>query len=85
MGKGINVSDIEFRSWVIYDNPRDHPGKAIVRQWVVLKSTGQPEATNDLMVFDSVKDAKRDHPRASSRVFMERHPNDDPVIAGYFV
>jgi hypothetical protein len=62
--------------WVIYQNPRDFPGK-----WVLRAQMATPDGVTALpqcVVADSLDEARSRVPYGLIR--MTRHPNDDPVI-----
>jgi hypothetical protein len=63
--------------WVIYQNPRDFPGK-----WVLRGQTAGPGGVitplPQCVVVDSLDEARTHVPYGL--VCMTRHPDDDPVI-----
>jgi hypothetical protein len=61
-----------FKIWCVYQNPRDYPGKFVVRRW-----------TNNMAgawchVADSLESVRRVLPRHLNR--MDRDGGDDPCI-----
>jgi hypothetical protein len=62
-----------FDLYTIYENPRDYPGKFVVRRWVGLK----PDPTAE--VRDTLADARAAVP--VGRVLLSRMADDDPCIA----
>lgn len=71
------MTDRPFYIYVIYDNPRDYPGKFVVRrQW---PHDGQVIADKEaLAVVDTLDQARAALPDGLIR--FDRHPNDDSVI-----
>lgn len=61
--------------WVIYENPRDFPGKWVVRRWVGLAPDKDAAA-----VADSLESARSAVPGIAFRDRIERMPGDDPAI-----
>lgn len=61
--------------FVIYNNPKDHPGSYVVRRWAL---TNPPTPDRDCWLFPSLEDARRIIP--ASAVLFPRHPDDDPCI-----
>lgn len=59
--------------WVIYDSPRDHPGRFVARLWI-----GE-EATDTVLFATRIKPLRARLQRAGL-VRLERHMDDDPVI-----
>lgn len=64
--------------FVVYENPRDYPGKFVVRRWPnCLVPQPVPEAV-PMIVCDSLDVARAAVP--SWAVRLERFPDDDPAI-----
>jgi hypothetical protein len=69
--------------WVIYQNPRDYPGRVVVRRQVVRVVV--PGQTADIVpdpapvaVVDTVTEARRALP--PGLVLCPRFPEDDPAL-----
>lgn len=63
--------------WVIYFNPRDHPGKFVLRGQDAVQGGGvQPHL--EAFVGDSLEEVRQALP--PGLVWMPRHSSDDPVI-----
>lgn len=60
--------------YVIYDNPRDYPGKFVVRRWIGLQACAEPEG-----VFTTINEARTVVPAGA--VFITPYDTDDPCIA----
>lgn len=66
--------------WVVYDSPKDHPGKVVVRLWRIAPTFLQAIATTTLLTFDDIE-AARARLRERGHVYrINRSPDDDPVI-----
>lgn len=63
---------------VVYVGPSDFLGKVVVRRWCIGEGTMEPEA-RPWNVSNSLNEARQSIPDGLHRI--ERHPNDDPVIA----
>jgi hypothetical protein len=63
--------------WTIYASPLDHPGRFVVRRWLVAH-TPVPDRTCE--VYATLADARAAVPRGLVR--MPRSPGDDPCIVG---
>ena len=64
---------------IVYDNPRDYPGKAVLRRWFIYEQPvpeGEPMAVCDTV--DGVREVL--HERRPGRVRLEKHELDDPAI-----
>lgn len=77
--------------WVIYRNPRDYPGKYVVRAEDVVADQREPVSRPQCAVCASLAEARAAVPQyqthqhdgvtyASELVRMDRHPSDDPTI-----
>lgn len=69
------MSDV-LNQYVIYQDPKDHPGKVIVRHWAI-KSTGIKQG--EAWEFKSIAHA-RNHLRGMGLFVVPRSPDDDPVV-----
>jgi len=63
--------------WVIYANPRDFPGKHVVRRHVS-RADGTYGATDEFEVADTLDETREFVPGWAIR--LDRQPEDDPVI-----
>ncbi len=77
--------------WVIYRNPRDYPGRFVVRAQDVFAGNPEPVRRPECAVCNTLSQARAALPRfqthehegrtyGSELVRMERQPNDDPTI-----
>lgn len=62
-----------LETFVIYENPRDYPGKFVVRKWQGLEPDIAP-----LTVCESLEIARSFVP--PDKFNLGRHKNDDPAI-----
>jgi hypothetical protein len=65
----------DLPQFVIYDSPKDHPGKFVVRMWRIGLQMGP---TDTMAVFDTLEQARAFIPLGL--FCMTRSPEDDPVI-----
>jgi len=64
---------------VIYDNPRDFPGKYVVRKHVI--EPGFTAPTREHSVHNTLKEARRSLPNAGRHMLrVPRSPDDEPQI-----
>lgn len=66
----------ELITWAVYCNPRDFPGRFVVREWMA--SDGQVIPGRLLGVTDTLEQARSLIPAGAVR--MEPRPGGDPVI-----
>lgn len=59
----------------IYDNPKDAPGKFIVRRWEV--RAGKVEG-KERVIWDTLEEARKSV--SNGRTAIPRQPSDDPCI-----
>jgi hypothetical protein len=78
MGMQQNLRKEGLSFWAIYENPRDFPGKFVVRQHFASKESPKPVALVDAIVVDSIEKAREAIP--AGLLNLGRHPADDPVI-----
>jgi hypothetical protein len=63
--------------WVVYFNPRDHPGKWVLRGQDVIRGGGiRPQPA--IFIEDSLEAVRTHLP--PGLVMLMRDPSDDPVI-----
>ena len=70
-----------MRQYTIYRNPRDYPGRCVVRGWTIVRGEHQHELIVDaepLAIVDTVEEARAAVPPGLVR--LDRLPGDDPVI-----
>lgn len=60
--------------WTIYDNPRDFPGRFVVRVWY--GTVPEPECTT----HDTLEAARLSVMDEGASGFFDRSPEDDPCI-----
>lgn len=70
------MSEAVFSTWTIYFNPKDHPGKYVVRRFEIGKALTRP--TNDMFVADTLDEARALLP--IGLLCFKRDLSDDPVI-----
>jgi hypothetical protein len=77
-GYGITVSKLEM--FVVYENPRDFPGKFVVRRWEISGggTSSVQVACRHACVCDTLEEAREPFP--DFLVCLTRHPDDDPCI-----
>lgn len=68
--------------YVVYVNPRDFPGKVVVRRWGIDADGPAPES-KEFAVVDSIIEAREALPEGLFKI--RRSPNDDPVIAEVWI
>lgn len=66
---------------MIYFNPKDNPGKYVVRCWKITREG--PAATTELSVHERLEGAREAVP--AGLVCLTRSPTDDPVIVEVWV
>ena len=64
--------------WTIYDNPRDYPGKFVVRRWMILSHKEDPEPSHECTVHNTLKQARASLP--PGLYCMRAGTSDDPCI-----
>lgn len=67
--------------YVIYENPKDFPGKFVVRRHAVMAGQSVPDKQG--IVCNTLKEARSMVP--SGLVNLHRFPEDDPVIKEVWV
>lgn len=73
----------ELLQWVVYDHPKDHPDKWVLRRWRVLggsvpEGVERIQADGEAILGDSLDDVRKHIPEGSLN--LGRFPGDDPVI-----
>jgi hypothetical protein len=68
--------------FVVYDSPRDAPGRAVVRRWVIGPGTHEP--TPQAREFDGLDEAVGEM-LALGLARIDRMPGDDPCIHSVWV
>lgn len=64
--------------WCVYNKPKDYPDKVVARRWV-LSASGEPEATDDLVIENRLESVRRK--LLEKNLFpLPRHDNDDACI-----
>lgn len=71
------TQDESLKMFVIYQNPRDYPGKYVVRAWDIGSATISPEM-EPRHVSDSIEGARDSLPPGLMK--LDRAPFDDEVI-----
>jgi hypothetical protein len=71
-------SDDVLRQYVVYNSPKDFPGKYVVREWTIVRGSDKPVACADARAFETLEEARRGIP--GGMVKIPRHPKDDVVI-----
>ena len=68
--------------YVVYVNPRDFPGKVVVRRWGI-DADGPAAEDEPMAVTNSLNEARDALP--DGLIKIRRSPNDDPVIAEVWI
>lgn len=77
------IAEPVVETFTIYRNPRDFPGKYVVRKWLIVKGVEGPVPTEDKYVADTIEEVRLRIP--SGFVRIERMMEDDPVIVESWV
>lgn len=65
--------------WVVYFNPRDYPGKFVLRGQDVFPGQDEPVPQTGCLVRDTIEDIRQ--PLEERGLYREpRQPQDDPAI-----
>lgn len=67
--------------WVIYNSPRDYPGKFVVRRWEI--RPGIPIPTSDVGTADTLEEIRRMIPSGLYR--LPRFDEDEPQIVEVWI
>ena len=67
--------------YVIYERPKDYPGKFVVRKWEISPEGMSP--VNEVMLAFTLLGARLHVP--PGRVKIERQADDDPVIVEVWI
>jgi hypothetical protein len=70
-----------MNQWVVYFNPKDYPGKYVVRRWRIAQ--GSAEAAKEATVHDSLEEARAAIPPGLYP--LERFADDDRVIVEVWI
>lgn len=70
-------------TWVIYENPLDHPDEFVVRRWDVVAGNPEPIPADEEVVVHTLGLARMAIPPGS--VCLGRRPDDDPAILEVWV
>lgn len=76
----------ELSLYVVYNNPRDFPGKVVVRRQVARVSNLGPSISPDIAptaVCETIEEARRHLPYGVTNI--GRQDDDDPVIAEVWI
>lgn len=75
----VKPEDIAMFNYVIYEDPKDYPGKFVVRRWAIVRGRPEPMPEADpLGVVDTIEAARALVPRGLYP--LGRHAQDDAVI-----
>jgi len=66
--------------YVVTKNPRDIPGKVVVRGWIVAPGNPNPLPTNYHVEYDTYEAARLELEQSVDLACVPRDENDDPVI-----
>lgn len=75
--------DAVLRQWVVYDNPSDHPGKFVAREWLIYPASegGARPSEVTCYVDEYLENVRRFIQAVAPDSFrIARSPEDDPVI-----
>lgn len=64
--------------YVVTENPRDYPGKFVVRESLIVRGRTEPVPGGVVVVADTLGDARAALPDGLYN--LGRQPGDDPVI-----
>ena len=67
---------IKLHQYAIYNKPKDHPTKFVVRQWII--GPGTVNAGPMICLADTLEEARKSVPEGL--VLLPRFDDDDPVI-----
>lgn len=77
----LELGQVVLHQFVIYHNPSDHPGKYVVRQWLVIRGDPEPHPVPLFTTHDTLENAREATPILEmGLVRLPRFDNDDPVI-----
>lgn len=69
----------ELRQFVVYRNPKDHPGKFVVREWKIVAGNSEPVPCGEpTAIVDTLAQARARIP--ADLINVGRFHNDDPAI-----
>lgn len=72
------MSERVLELWTIFRNPKDYPGKYVVRKFFIERGAPGPVADNFVLVADTLDDARRHIPSWMTR--LVRDEGDEPQI-----
>jgi hypothetical protein len=67
--------------FVIYNSPRDYPGKFVLRRWIIDEGTSKPD--DSAIIADTLEAIRAAVPFGMFR--LERDPQDEPQIVESWV
>ena len=74
------VPDDALWHYVVTQNPRDMPGKVVVRGWIIVPGQEKPLPTSFYVVYDTLEAARAELEQSPDLVCVPRSEDDDPVI-----
>jgi hypothetical protein len=74
------MSENRWHHYCIYENPKDYPGKFVVRRWAIVENTPYPVADKDpIAIVGSLKEARQYIPPGLVLI-PHQQGREDPVI-----
>lgn len=70
--------------WVVYAHPKDFPQHVVVREFRLHIAEGDVEPAPVAALYDTVEDVVQDY-AGRGLAWLQRYPDDDPVIAGVWM
>lgn len=84
MSKKVLPEGHVLSMYTIYFNPRDYPGRFVMREWFIVKGSREPmPAPLPSAVCDTLEEARRALPPGV--VWMGRNPEDESQIVEVWV
>jgi hypothetical protein len=75
--------EVALKTYTIYQNPLDYPGKFVVRAWLIIAGFPEPVPAETQGVTDSLEQARACIPAEMARI--DRSPGDDLAIVETWV
>jgi len=74
-----------MKQYALYDNPKDYPGKYVIREWHILTGQLQPVPMKEpLLVTESIEECNTKM-AGKGLIWMNRSPDDDECIVGVWI
>ena len=69
--------------YTIYNSPADHPGKFVMRMFLIGRRSVQPTITNIMVVVDTLQQARKAVPPGLARM-VPREADHPSVVQSWF-